>query len=252
MTEISRRALIAGATATAATAAIGSILISPSPLIAQPSPAAPADDPKARFTALSAALTGIDANVLVPPVDTLHFMDAIFDRANNANNKPKTDPAILTKLLAKFKDATDAANAPGGEKDPVKKLLQDAAMKENKEEYEPMVFLMRSIILAWYLGAWYAPKDLKKKYDAAKDPQHSYYSSRRYSPEVLIPFEVISPAAYTNGMVWRVAQAHPMGYSNLQFGYWGKQPPEISMFTKPVPLPTTPVSAPDSQKAGSR
>jgi hypothetical protein len=59
----------------------------------------------------------------------------------------------------------------------------------------------------------------------------------------LIPFEVISPGAYTNSLVWRVAQAHPMGYSNLQFGYWGQEPPAIDTFIKPLkqdpkPAPT--------------
>jgi hypothetical protein len=254
MTEISRRALITGATATAATAAFGSMLISPSSLIAQPAPAVPADENiKAQFTALSASLTGIDENILSPPVDTAHFRDAVFDRANNANNEPKKDPEILAKLLAKFNAAKNAPpNAQGVKTDPIRKLYEDAAKPENKDEYGPMMFLMRSIILAWYLGAWYKPNDLKKKSDAAKDPQHSYYSSRRYSQEVLIPHEIISPGTYTNSMVWRVAQAHPMGYSNLQFGYWEKQPPDISMFTKAIPAPPKPISTPDGQKAGSK
>ena len=38
------------------------------------------------------------------------------------------------------------------------------------------------------------------------------------------PVKVISPAAYTQGWTWRVAQAHPMGYSELRFGYWAKDP----------------------------
>jgi hypothetical protein len=35
-------------------------------------------------------------------------------------------------------------------------------------------------------------------------------------------------------VVWRVAQAHPMGWSNLQFGYWGQEPPDLEMFTRPL------------------
>ena len=41
---------------------------------------------------------------------------------------------------------------------------------------------------------------------------------------------MISPKAYTQGWVWRVAQAHPMGYSDMQFGYWTREPPPLSDF----------------------
>jgi hypothetical protein len=232
MTEISRRALLAGATATAATAVFGSMLISPSSLVAQPSPIVAGSPNEDTFIELSAALTGIDKDLLSPGVDPFRLRDAVFDRANQANNDPK-DAEILAKLLAKFEEAKNA-NAQGSAMDPVKKLYEDAEKPENKVEYEPMKFLMRSIILAWYLGAWYKPQELKNKSYAAKNPQRGYYSTRRYSAEVLIPYEVISPNAYTNGMVWRVAQAHPMGYSNLQFGYWSKEPPDQDMFTKPL------------------
>jgi len=36
--------------------------------------------------------------------------------------------------------------------------------------------------------------------------------------------KVISPTAYTQGWTWRVAQAHPMGYSELRYGYWAEEP----------------------------
>jgi hypothetical protein len=72
-------------------------------------------------------------------------------------------------------------------------------------------FLARSIVTLWYLGSWYEPKDLKKQATAAKPDR--------------ISSEVVSPNAYTQGLVWQIAGAHPMGYSNLQFGYWSRNPP---------------------------
>ena len=36
--------------------------------------------------------------------------------------------------------------------------------------------------------------------------------------------KVVSAKAYTQGLVWLIAGAHPMGYSNLQFGYWSRDP----------------------------
>jgi hypothetical protein len=219
MTEISRRAVITGATATAATAAFGSMLISPSSLIAEASPAAAVDpdkNDKIQFAKLSEALTGIDQSILTPNVDPFGVNAEVFARAKAA------DGQTLDTILKKF--IGSPVNKP--------KTVVEILAEDTKEESAK--FLMRSIILAWYLGAWYAPQALKESSYAAKDPHHSYYSTRRYSKEVLIPHEVISPNAYTNSLVWRVAQAHPMGYSNLQFGYWGQDPPDLEMFTKPL------------------
>jgi len=234
MTEITRRALIAGATATAAAAVFGSVLISPSSLIAQPSPAAGVDpdkDAKLQFKALSGTLTGIHPDILVPNVDPFGMNAEVFAKAKAA------DANTLQTILSKF------SGTAGSPPKTVAQILAEDAKDESAK------FLMRSITLAWYLGAWYAPQELKKNSYAAKDPLHNYYSTRRYSKEVLIPFDVISANAYTNSVVWRVAQAHPMGYSNLQFGYWGQEPPEAEMFTKPLPKdpPDT-----DTQKADSK
>jgi Membrane bound FAD containing D-sorbitol dehydrogenase len=203
MTEISRRALLAGATATAATIAFGGVLAATA---AGQIPVDPDATAKLQFSELSAALTGIDKNILLPNVDPFKFNDEVFERAR------KADSARLDMLLNKFQgSAGNPAKTP---------------REIHEDPDEDTRFLVRSIILAWYLGAWYDPKVLK---------QHSYqktvyYSARRYSRDVLIPHEVISPSAYTRSMVWRVAQAHPMGYSNLQFGYWADNPPDQLLF----------------------
>jgi hypothetical protein len=71
-------------------------------------------------------------------------------------------------------------------------------------------YLARSIVLMWYLGAWYDPDHLRKLVE------HPSPSPAK--------FEVISPKAYTQGWALRVAQAHPMGFSEMQFGYWSRPP----------------------------
>lgn len=40
-----------------------------------------------------------------------------------------------------------------------------------------------------------------------------------------------SPAAYTSGMVWLIAQAHAQGYSRDLFGSWASPPDPLSSFT---------------------
>ena len=34
------------------------------------------------------------------------------------------------------------------------------------------------------------------------------------------------------GWTWRVAQTHPMGYSDFRFGYWAEDPPALNDFIK--------------------
>ena len=84
------------------------------------------------------------------------------------------------------------------------------------QDREDTKFLARSIVVMWYLGSWYDPADLKR----LTEP----------NPPDFIPHQVISSKAYTQGWVWRVAQAHPMGYSEMQFGYWSRDPAPLDDF----------------------
>jgi hypothetical protein len=178
MTVFSRRTVLTGAAATTAVTAVGSVDAT------LPAVAADAVTPMTSFIGLSAALTGISEQKLSPGRDPLNVKQAYFDRADKY---PEFEP-----LLTLYEANKDKPN-----KDEIAKIILD----------QPDVrFLARSIILAWYLGAWYEPEVLKKP------------------PAPPIRFEVISPAAYTQGFVWRVAQAHPMGYSEWAFGYWSAPP----------------------------
>jgi len=44
---------------------------------------------------------------------------------------------------------------------------------------------------------------------------------------------VVSSNSYVEGWIWRILQAHPMGYSMMRFGYWANQPPPLSAYLKP-------------------
>jgi hypothetical protein len=186
MAVVSRRTMLTGAAATTAVTAVGSI---DAP---RPAQAATSMD---LFLGLSSALTGISVDRLNPrrqaagqrfPRDTLDLKQAYYERAQNYPE--------LEQLLELYN-----VNSDKPDKDAIAKIILD----------DPNVrFLARSIILAWYLGAWYEPADLK--------------NPRSVPPP--IPFQVISPTTYTQGFVWRVAQAHPMGYSEWAFGYWSEPP----------------------------
>lgn len=63
----------------------------------------------------------------------------------------------------------------------------------------------------WYLGSWYPaapPSTTGPPTDGT----------------------VISANAYTGGLAWSAAQAHPMGYSTFTFGYWKVAPPPLAQF----------------------
>jgi hypothetical protein len=173
MNSIDRRTVISGA---AAAAAVGSVGISQDAR-------AQADTDFAEFMALSEKLTGISRDKLAPKVDPIGVAPIYFRKA-------QADPAF-DDLMTRWRNGKDAS-----------KLL---------DQRDGVRYLARNIIVAWYLGAWCDPADLRR-YDSAN------------RPDAPLPFTVINPTAYTQGWAWRAAQAHPMGCSELRFGYWAGQP----------------------------
>jgi len=192
MTVFSRRTVLTGAAATTAAITVGSI---------DPATAASAADAAksmSLFIDLSEKLTGIAKSKLNPAKDPVNIKQAYFDQA-------RKHPAF-NDLLRQFDQNKDKA-------DVIEIILQ---IKSNQPRSD-VVYLARSIILEWYLGAWYEPSELRR-FDSPNPPERP------------IKFKVISPAAYTQGWVWRVAQAHPMGYSEWEFGYWSRPPTPRSDF----------------------
>ena len=190
--EVSRRAMVAGTVAMTAVAAV--------PPLADTAYAESAQGPDAdmmAFLLLSEALTGVNRQTLAPELQE--------DKSEILNSDPGIDPINIKNAYFAWINANDETSSFG-------KLLQLA--KDNRQSLgdiipkvnssaEDIKFLARSIVLLWYLGSWYKPDDLKNK--------------------VVLP-KVVSPKAYTQGLVWQIAGAHPMGYSNLQFGYWSRDP----------------------------
>jgi hypothetical protein len=181
-----RRTLLAGAAAATAAATVGNLSTTGPARAADPNSAQDMTD----FVTLSAALTGIMAGKLAPAADPIDIKREYFKWLSEKR------PAPFEKLLNIVRDNRSApAQAI------IDKVQSDAESK----------FLARSIVLMWYLGAWYDPDELKM---LAEPP---------YSPPE-VSHKVISAKAYTQGWVWRVAQTHPMGSSDMQFGYWQRKP----------------------------
>jgi hypothetical protein len=150
------------------------------------------------FVKLSAALTGVDPAMLAPSVDPLNVKQDLFDKAQ-------------TEAAATFTQAlTIAGNTPAN-------TLANVLINQSGDDVR---FLSRSIMLLWFLGQWFAPADLKL---------HAVPKA----PAARIPTTVVSMNAYTQAWIWKVAQSHPMGYSDWRFGYWTSAPPPLNSFIRP-------------------
>jgi len=208
--KISRRTMVAGTVATTAVAAV-----LPLSNLAYAQASNPRQDMVA-FLLLSEALTGVNRQTLAPEFST--------DANEILNSDPGIDPIDIKKT---YFDWINAHAAPSS----FAKLLEIAEEKGLSQDNiiakvnsdDDTKFLARSIVLLWYLGSWYEPDDLKA--NASPGTRHAISS------------EVVSAKAYTQGLVWEIAGAHPMGYSNLQFGYWSRDPHDLNGPNgSPVPL----------------
>ena len=211
--SFSRRAMLAGTVTTTAVAAVTPI--SGSAYAAGPDVSSPLD--MMAFLLLSEALTGVDKQLLAPEFDP-------------KTNDPGTDPINIKNDYFRWINVTDSTSSFAT----LLKFAKDHPQSSQKDIIDfvnagndDIKFLARSIILLWYLGSWYEPKALQEQSTAAK-------------PDRINSSEVLSPKAYTQGLVWQIAGAHPMGYSNLQFGYWSRKPGDPND-TKPLlPTPKSP------------
>ena len=216
--SFSRRAMLAGTVATTAVAAVAPI--SGSAYAAGPDVSSPQD--MMAFLLLSEALTGVDKLLLAPELE--------LNKDDVMSSKPGTDPINIKNDYFRWINAKDStpsfATLLKFVKDNSKSSQSDIIAFVNAGN-DDIKFLARSIVLLWYLGSWYEPKDLQKQATAAK-------------PDRINSSEVLSPKAYTQGLVWQIAGAHPMGYSNLQFGYWSRHPRDPNDQKPLLPTPKTP------------
>ena len=194
-----RRRVLAGAAAATAAISVGAV--------GSPTSAQTRQDMVA-FVLLSAALTGIAEEKLAPNFRRLPSPTNIDLEQSDPGSDPvnvkqeyfdwvnKLHQATFRRLLQFAKDSRNASD-------------RAQAIIDKVQARPDTKYLARSIVLMWYLGAWYDPDHLQKLELPNPPP---------------IKFKVISPKAYTQGWVWRVAQTHPMGFSEMQFGYWSRPP----------------------------
>ena len=146
---------------------------------------------------MSAALTGFESSVLKPQLDPTDLARQYYLFATGQVGEP-----AMTNLL----------NAYRAIKTQPPQQIADTLLETSSATPSAQAQLAQSVVAMWYLGSWYVPGVL---------------GGFGFAPP---PLQVISSVAYTNGLVWRVMQSHPMGYSQFTFGYWSQQPAPLSSF----------------------
>lgn len=209
---ITRRTVLTGAAVATAVASLP--VVDMPPATAAPS-TAPSRQDMVAFVLLSSALTGIAETRLAPGFGPLPKPPAPIDLEKLAPGSDPVNvkaeyftwvndrhPATFEKLRRIARDNLN--NPPNRELAIIGKIPSgdDTALTQSEIDLK---YLARSIVLMWYLGAWYDPDKLQ----TTPNPSD---------------FKVISPKAYTQGWALKVAQAHPMGFSEMQFGYWNRPP----------------------------
>lgn len=160
------------------------------------------------FIDASSALLGVDAQDLLPTVrpdnysiaddyySILHAgckeaLKAMMDEYRQHRRKPMQE---IGNLLLR----ADGANSVGGIR------------------ADDVGTAARLTLQLWLFGIWYGGAEVNN------NPASELAILAEYRNDF-----VLSSRAYKEGWIWRFAQSHPMGYSQLQFGHWAKQPPAL-------------------------
>lgn len=170
--------------------------VAPEGVIAQTG--APASDSDVQdFAGMSAALTGFLSSVLKPKLDPVGLARTYYEFALLQVGAP----AMLALL-----------NAYRAIKTQPPQTIADTLLETSAPKPSQQATIAQSIVAMWYLGAWYRP---------------GVTGGGGFGPT---PLQIITSEAYTNGLVWKTMQSHPMGFSAFTFGYWSQQPLPLSDF----------------------
>ncbi|WP_434561324.1 sorbitol dehydrogenase [Pseudomonas sp. R1-6] len=151
------------------------------------------------FVGLSSALIGISTDRLAPQIDPVGLPPIFLDYVT-----ARISSDVLNALLTQY--ATLAADHVPPDQ------IAEQILKFNMQPTIPdTVLAARSIMKLWLLGVWYQPFDTS---DFKKGSS-----------------EVVADQAYIYSWAWKIAQAHPMGYSESFFGYWNGTPPSLKDLT---------------------
>jgi len=171
------------------------------------------------FVGLSSILTGYPQAQLAPEIDPIGLASEYLTWMEQ-----NADQAAFLKTLGTFQNILQQVASQLPPFDPNNPTPQQAALMNQLVAAQilsdpAMGNIARRMIRLWYLSTWYTTEPPDPNGDG----------------------QVVSMNAYTMGLAWDAAQAHPMGYSELHFGYWAVAPPGNDV--SPNAFPDVTVSA---------
>ena len=154
------------------------------------------DDVQAAFLSLSATLTGYSRFRLLGTGQADPYLTTVRAAAGDD---------VLAELLTTF--ALVDCEAAG---DPE---ALDEGLRAQVLSDEQLGPIARNLIKMWFVGTWYElPQEWRDRY-AAREPVSTH---------------VVSPASYTEGLLWPTIGANPPGAKGQGFGSW-VGPPAIDV-----------------------
>ena len=200
MIKISRRDVLK----TAGT--IGGALLAPGLPLWSLAEAAPRERAPAGFVNLSSALLGIDAVALNPAIrpDDISMADVFYGLTVLAG------PRSIANLLAAYDVMENQHLRPD-------QIAQALLASGNGPNTSLNGAFSRLITLMWLYGTWYGHTEI------TNIPTSVAGIAADYQKDF-----VISSRAYKNAWIWRIAQTHPMGFSQFSFGSWASAPPSLA------------------------
>ncbi len=144
-----------------------------------------------QFVAFSATLTAFTAFELYGTGQAQSYLTTVDDVVGTE---------IVDDLLGAYGNIADGFAKPGAlEKRLRAEILSDPRLGP----------VARNIIKMWYVGIWY---ELPRAWADAYGARGKDYS------------RTVSPAAYTEGLLWPALGANPTGAKARGYGYWAKPP----------------------------
>lgn len=202
MTSIPRRGILKGA------GVLGGILLAPKLPMWSLAEAAPSARAPASFTDLSSTLLGIAPTVINPTVkpDDISLSDVYYDLGNIAG------AAAMNALIAEYDRLVGSSNPPS--------VIARVLLTEAGGTLRPDAIgtFARLTMLMWLYGVWYGGTEVSRNPQAP-----TYITDANYRVDF-----IVSSRAYKAGWIWRIAQSHPMGFSQFNFGSWASPPPTLA------------------------
>jgi hypothetical protein len=146
----------------------------------------------ARFLDLSARLTAFTAFELQGTGQVGPYLDTV---------EAATGQDVLDELLAAHQRLPARQGGSAGDAPLRREILADAKLGP----------IARNIIKLWYIGTWYELPSAWRELFGTREQDYTH---------------VVSPAAYTEGLLWPTIGANPNGAKAPGYGSWA-QPPRI-------------------------